>query len=236
MLLNIDLGELPDEDEALYRHAHIANIACGGHAGDARSMAKAIALCQRYQTAIGAHPSFPDRPGFGREPMDLPKAQLKELLQSQLHALAEHCVSARVTVAFIKPHGALYHYVNREAPGAEALLDAVYAVFGQSIQIIGAPDSLLKYEVNKRGGQYLAEGFADRGRRQSPNGGWELLPRGEPGALLTEAEPVEQMLAALKSENTVSTVCLHGDNPQACLLAQRVRHRLDQWAEQGSSV
>ena len=52
-LLNIDLGESSDEPVELYRLAHLANIACGGHAGDVDSMRRALAHCAAHGTQAG---------------------------------------------------------------------------------------------------------------------------------------------------------------------------------------
>src|SRR5829696_4708446 len=78
VLLEIDLGELPDEPEALYALADAANIACGGHAGDDASMTRALALCETHDTLPGAHPSYPDREGFGRRRLEMEAAALAE--------------------------------------------------------------------------------------------------------------------------------------------------------------
>jgi len=44
----------------------VLNVACGGHAGDDASMARIAAFCAtRARPRFGAHPSFPDREGFG---------------------------------------------------------------------------------------------------------------------------------------------------------------------------
>ncbi|MDP9151595.1 MAG: LamB/YcsF family protein, partial [Myxococcota bacterium] len=83
VLLNIDLGELPDEPPALYAFADVASIACGGHAGDADSMRRAVERCRAAGTKVGAHPSYPDREGFGRRPMELGGAALREIVAEQ---------------------------------------------------------------------------------------------------------------------------------------------------------
>ena len=63
--LNIDLGELPDESDELVALATVVNVACGGHAGDAESMARVVALARRSGAELAAHPSYPDKAGFG---------------------------------------------------------------------------------------------------------------------------------------------------------------------------
>lgn len=65
---------------------HLANIACGFHASSAlftyssgnllilrlrdfAVMNKTVALAKKYNVLVGAHPSLPDRQGFGRREM-----------------------------------------------------------------------------------------------------------------------------------------------------------------------
>ncbi|MHB8759299.1 MAG: LamB/YcsF family protein, partial [Thiobacillus sp.] len=63
--LNADIGEGHDDD-ALMPYLARASIACGGHCGDAASMRAALRRCAEHGVAAGAHPSYPDRAGFGR--------------------------------------------------------------------------------------------------------------------------------------------------------------------------
>ena len=95
MLLDIDLGELPDEPEALYACAHLANIACGGHAGDEASMRRAVALCIAHGTRVGAHPSYTDRAGFGRRPMEMAAGDLRTSVAEQCARLLAHALRVR---------------------------------------------------------------------------------------------------------------------------------------------
>src|SRR5262249_40147794 len=89
VLLNIDAGEHDDEPEELYALAHVVNIACGGHAGDVRSMDRVLAACARNGTLVAAHPSYPDRDGFGRRPMAMSEGALEEAVCTQCATLAD---------------------------------------------------------------------------------------------------------------------------------------------------
>ncbi len=64
--LNADLGEGDAHDHELLEIVSSCNVACGGHAGDARSMTATVRAAIANGVAIGAHPSYPDREGFGR--------------------------------------------------------------------------------------------------------------------------------------------------------------------------
>ena len=59
--LNCDLGEGAGHDAELMPLITSANIACGAHAGDGRTMQETMALAQRHGVAVGAHPGFEDR-------------------------------------------------------------------------------------------------------------------------------------------------------------------------------
>src|SRR5690349_15861886 len=107
--LNIDLGELPDEPEELYTLATAVNIAGGGHAGDEASMRRAAELAVRAGAQIVAHPSYPDREGFGRTRMKISPHELKESVRAQCSALRRAALEAGGVIMAVKPHGALYH-------------------------------------------------------------------------------------------------------------------------------
>src|SRR5262245_3542990 len=108
--INMDLGELPGEPEALYRLAALSNVACGGHEGDADSMARAVELALASGARIAAHPSYPDRPGFGRKTIAISAADLRAAIAAQCASL-QHIAAGIVTT--VKLHGALYHDASR---------------------------------------------------------------------------------------------------------------------------
>src|SRR5678815_4379623 len=112
--LNIDLGELPDEPEELYELASIANVACGGHAGDAASIERAFGLAIRAGTRVGAHPSYPDRAGFGRKTMQMEAERLIRSLAAQCALLRAVGERFHRKVTIVKPHGMLYHDAARD--------------------------------------------------------------------------------------------------------------------------
>ncbi len=110
MKLNCDLGEgLDDIDAALMPHIDMASIACGGHTGDQRSMARAIELALLHHVTIGAHPSYPDRENFGRASMAIDASQLFDRLCEQIQQLQSTATSLSARLEYIKPHGALYN-------------------------------------------------------------------------------------------------------------------------------
>ena len=98
--LNADLGEgfgpwrLTD-DAALMDIVTSANVACGGHAGDAATMVRACALAADRGVSIGAHPGYDDKPGFGRRVVPLSMDEVEELVVCQVGALRSDAASLK---------------------------------------------------------------------------------------------------------------------------------------------
>lgn len=222
-LLNIDLGELPDEDEQLYALAHVANIACGGHAGDDASMRQALERCARHGTRAGAHPSYVDREGFGRRGLEVTPEVLRGQITEQCARLAEQAQALGVPLEFAKPHGALYHAANRAPALARAVVAAVNEVLGPRVIIIGPATGALSDAAREAGLSYAREGFADRGTL--PDG--SLIPRGQPGAVITDPQVARENTVRLARGRTIDTLCVHGDTPGAVAVARQVRAALD---------
>lgn len=222
ILLNVDLGEMPDEPEALYEHAHLANVACGGHAGDEASMRRAVELCIRHGTRIGAHPSYPDRAGFGRRPMALSPSGLGATVAEQCVWLVRVARSLDRPVGFVKPHGALYHAAREHAEVAAALVAGAREALGGGVTFVGPARGELAEHVRRAGLAYAREGFADRATRADGT----LVPRTEPGALIADPAQAAERARTLASSGEVDTICVHGDTPGAVAIARAVRAAL----------
>jgi len=223
LLLNIDLGELPGEPEALYALAHLANLACGGHAGEAASLALALERCARHGTRVGAHPSYADRPGFGRTRLQVPPPRLAEQVAEQCALLAGLARERGLAVGHLKPHGALYHAADAEPALAEAVLQGGRAGLGGPFCAVGPEGGELQRAALRLGLAYAREGFADRGL--GPGG--HLLPRDRPGALLTDPAAAAAQALRLARTGAVETICVHGDTPGAPAIAAAVRAALE---------
>jgi UPF0271 protein len=222
-LLNLDAGELPDETEDLWSLFDLLNIACGGHAGDASSMARVVAFCAAHpRTRPGAHPSYPDRDGFGRRALHTPAPALAASIAEQCAALDAIARVAGLTIEHVKPHGALYHDVAASAPLAAALLDGASQALGRPFTVVGPPRGALFEAAAARGLPYLREGFADRSRR--PDG--SLVPRAEPGALITDPAAAAAQALALSASGDIDTLCVHADTPGSLSIARAVRAAL----------
>ncbi|MDP2310723.1 MAG: LamB/YcsF family protein [Pseudomonadota bacterium] len=216
--LNLDVGELPDEPDSLVGAADRVNVACGGHAGDDHTMRTTLERAREAGTKAGAHPSFPDRAGFGRVAMDLPPAQLAVEVRDQCARLAAHAHAVGIALEHVKPHGALYHRAAADPAVASALLDGALEALGP-VAVVGPPSGALRDEAARRGLPYLREGFADRG--MAPDG--SLIPRGAPGALIDDPVAAAAQALRLAATGDYDTLCVHGDGPNALAVAEAVR-------------
>jgi len=221
ILLGLDAGEHDDEREELLACAHALHIACGGHAGDEASMTRCLRACLTHGLRAGAHPSYPDRAGFGRTTMAIDPSSLRASIVSQCSALLVHAREIGVPIEHVKLHGALYHDANRDPALAARVLGAAMEVFGP-VGVVGPPRGAL-YDVCAHGGDpFEREGFADRALR--PDG--SLVPRSEPGALIDDPE-IAAVQALRLARDGHDTICVHGDGPNALPIAHAVRAALD---------
>lgn len=224
-LLNADLGEEPLElarDEALADLVDVLNVACGGHAGDAASMARFAALASRSGKVLAAHLSYPDRPNFGRVRMNMEPQALANSLRSQLRAL--RAAAGETPIAWVKPHGALYHAAMTDAAVAHALLDAARDVSpGAAIVMqVGPVGAALAQLCTDRGTPVVREAFADR--RLDAHG--SLLPRTDPRALIIDPREAVEHATRLRSALKFDTLCVHADTPNALAIARELRRAI----------
>jgi UPF0271 protein len=219
-LMNLDAGEHADEPEELWAMFDVLNIACGGHAGDVESMTRVVRWCATSQTAIGAHPSYPDRAGFGRTTLAIEPTALATTIAAQCSALADIAHDHGRAVAYVKLHGALYHDAARDPALARELVGAMTSALGNAVIVIGPPTGALCDAAAARGIHYASEGFADRRMRDDGS----LVPRSQPDALLTD--PTEAAAQARALAIHVDTICVHADTPGALAIADAVHRAL----------
>jgi UPF0271 protein len=233
--LNADVGEgLAAADAALLQLITSANIACGLHAGDPHTMRATVAMAARQGVAVGAHPGFDDREGFGRRPMQLSSAELADLLLYQLGALDAIARAEGVDLHHVKPHGALYNQAERDEAMAVGIIAGVRA-FDPQLRLVGRAGSAMAQAAAALDHPFTAEAFADRRYRADGS----LVPRSEPGAVLTDPAEVAAQVRRLVTDGEVvsgdgtrvavafETLCLHGDTPGAAALGARIRQELD---------
>jgi UPF0271 protein len=227
--LNVDVGEGGAMDGELIAMGSSANIACGGHAGDAGTLRAAIDACMARGVAIGAHPGHEDPDHFGRRPLNLPSEKIRSALLRQLDRFARCAALAGVPIHHVKFHGALYHQANNDPALADTLAAAVAGIFPGCFIYTTARGSMAG-AAGDCGLIVVPEGFADR--RYTAAGG--LVPRGEPGAVITDpATAVAQALEIARHQRVCTvdetwlplparTLCTHGDTPCARQIMQSI--------------
>jgi UPF0271 protein len=218
--LNADLGESCPNDRALLHRVTSASVSCGAHAGDPDSIRATLLAAGEIGVVVGAHPGFPDREGFGRREHSIGADKLERLILDQvatLRRLAEEC---GVPVRFLKPHGALYKQAQRQEEVARGVVNAASRL---GLPLLGQPGTLLEALARERRLRFVAEGFPDRRYRDDGS----LVPRSEPGAVISDLGEIEAQVVRLVAEGRVATLCIHGDEPEAVANADRVRLILD---------
>ena len=236
--LNCDMGEMPEHisdgtQEALMRSITSVNIACGGHAGDAQTMATTIQQALRHKLAIGAHPGYADRANFGRIELNLSPEEVADSVYAQVRALAQVAARCHANITHVKPHGALYNQAVHNAQLARAIASGV-ARWSQHVVLVGLAGSPMLDIFDDAGFPIAAEAFADR--RYEPDG--TLRSRKHPDALISDpAEAGRQALSIVqrgvviahdKSKVPINaqTICIHGDTPGSPEIAATVAKTL----------
>ena len=228
--LNCDMGENIGNDEEIMPYISSANIACGFHAGDAISMQTTVRLAKKYGVAVGAHPGWKDKEGFGRREMSLALDKVEALVLEQLHVLYEIAKAEGIELRHVKPHGAMYNQVAKDRLLADAIARTVRQ-FSPVLILVGLAGSALVDAGAEAGLAVAREAFPDR--NYNPDG--TLVSRRQGNALLASPEAVAIHALRLAQEGIdfdgrqvhVDTLCLHGDHPYAAQNAKLVRGLLE---------
>jgi UPF0271 protein len=225
--LNIDAGESDDEPGELYAIAHAVSVACGGHAGDDGSMRRVVDACKAHGTRVGAHPSYPDREGFGRRALAMDRTALVASLSAQIGRFEEIARGLGYPMSFVKAHGALYHALDADPALAQSFVEVVRRLDPRARAIMGREGGALHRCASAcEDVTFWREGFADRATR--PDG--TLVPRGEAGAVIEDPEAARARAIELARSGRFDTICVHGDTKDAVAIARRVREALDAFA------
>ncbi|PZN94893.1 MAG: LamB/YcsF family protein [Alphaproteobacteria bacterium] len=233
--LNADLGEgygpwTMGDDAAMLDIVSSANVACGGHASDPDTMARTLGLARARGVVTGAHPSYPDKEGFGRRRLPATPDEIERFVAAQVGALIAIGRLVGQPVSYVKPHGALGNVAAAEAPVAAAIVRAVRAI-DPGLAILAISGTALETVARAEGLATYSEIFADRG--YTPAG--QLVPRAEPGAMITDAGVASDRLLAFLDSGDMPTVggapvrlaadsvCIHGDSDHAVAMARHIR-------------
>lgn len=223
--LNCDLGEGTNNEGYIMPLINSCSIACGGHAGDLKSMENAIMLAKENKVFAGAHPSFPDRENFGRVHVKMNDQEFVLSIRKQLNALDLLLQKHQVPLHHIKPHGALYNEIAIDSQASKRFLNAIreykskcflYVPFGSMIERIAKEQGFaIKYEA-----------FGDRCYMDNLS----LMPRTSPGAVIRDKKQVYKQIRNIWIQGKVETItenkvdlkadtfCIHSDTTNAVVI------------------
>ncbi|KPM76387.1 5-oxoprolinase subunit PxpA [Pseudoalteromonas sp. UCD-33C] len=237
MKLNCDLGESfgmwkMGLDEQVMPHIDMANIACGFHAGDADVMANTLALAKQHKVMVGAHPSYPDKQGFGRRSMAMSEKELTNCLHYQIAAIDGMAAVHGLTLEYVKPHGALYNDMMSDEQTLNIVMRAVASYAKPLKLMILATNQAAKHKVQAKELELelILEAFADR---QYTDEG-KLVARSLAGSVHDKPALMDQV-KQLIAHGTVTTrsgqqlalnadsLCVHGDNEAGIALIQEIK-------------
>ena len=239
--LNCDMGESfgvwkMGADEQIMPYIDMANLACGFHASDAVTMNRSVSLAKTHNVTIGAHPAYQDIVGFGRRSIQCTLEEIKSIVLYQLGALSAFCKANGTTVAYVKPHGALYNDMMRDENIFKAILSAISS-FDKNIKlmILSSPrNEEYSYTAKIYSIELLYEVFADR----NYNDDGSLVSRVHDNAVIHDELELVSRLVNLKEKNFIQsingvklflkadTICVHGDNENAVEFIKLIRKAL----------
>jgi 5-oxoprolinase (ATP-hydrolysing) subunit A len=237
--LNSDLGESYGAlrigyDDELFPLISSANVACGFHGGDPRTLERTVAACKARDVRIGAHPGFPDLVGFGRRVIAATPDEVRADTLYQLGALDAFCRAAGVRLQHVKPHGALSNVAMKDEALAGAIVAAIRA-YNSDLILFAMPGSALLAAGESAGLRIAREAFADR----AYNADGSLVNRRLPGAMITDPDQAARRMVRLVTEGNLTTIdgqdlalsadtiCTHSDTPGAVAIVRAVRQRLE---------
>lgn len=231
--LNADMGEAHGDDAALVGLVTSANVACGFHAGDPMIMRATVDAAVRAGVAVGAHPGYPDRSGFGRRDLAATPDEIIADVLYQVGALQAVCRAAGTRVRYVKAHGALYNRAAKDAVAAKAIAEAV-RLADPSLALLCLAGSRM-IDVSRAAGVPVAsEAFADRAYTADGS----LVSRSLAGSVLTDPAIIAARAVRMVIDGEVEahgggivrvradSLCVHGDTPGALDIVRAVRHAL----------
>ncbi|KAJ7155222.1 lactam utilization protein lamb [Mycena filopes] len=243
--VNCDMGEgyslyTIADDEALMKTIHLANIACGFHAGDFTIMNKTVAYAKQHGVAVGAHPSLPDRQGFGRREMAMEPDELRACFVYQIGALTGFLKQHGLPLNHVKPHGAVYGQTARSLPLARAVVAAAqtFSTAEHQVAFIGLAGTAHQTACEEAGVRFIPEWFADLD--YDPTGKLLITKTHEP----VTKDVIQTRVTRLLERHEVTTntgaflplgdnlmevsICCHSDTPGAVENAKLVKTLVDQ--------
>lgn len=233
--INVDVGEGINNESQLMPYISSCNIACGGHAGDLKTMRTVVKLAKKYRVKIGAHPSFPDRENFGRQNIKISCAGLYKSIREQINSLMKILRDENATLHHIKPHGALYNLAANDKSTATVIIEVMKSI-SLPVKLYVPYNSVIAELALKENIPIVYEAFADR----NYNDDLSLVSRNEKNAIISESEELFNHIIKMIRQQKVKTIsgvevkiiahtfCVHGDNPKAVNLIKGLNEKLEQ--------
>ncbi len=233
MKVNCDIGERGIDnvtDIELMKYIDIANIACGGHAGNSQSVAFFSELAQQHKVTVSAHLSYPDKENFGRTSMNIGIHELEDALDHQYALLPD--------TPIVKLHGALYNDCWHNHLLSEKITDWFV---NQKIHTVITPEnSALAVSCKEAGIKVITEAFAERRYNLNiESNKMSLVSRKHAMASIVDLEEALAQSKSIKNGEvkvfingtmettshsiTAETICIHSDSAIALNLAKRLR-------------
>ena len=236
--INSDLGEFRNEKQLtnelnILNYISSCSIACGGHAGDFNSIKTIIEACKEHSIAIGPHPSYPDKEGFGRRMIDIESKDLENSIRDQINLFLKVADSLSMPVRHVKLHGLLYNEVSKSEVLSSLFINLIDS-FKCDLSVIGPAKSLLGQMLEDEGISFIPEAFIDRTYKEDLT----LVDRSKEGSVLISVEEqINQARSIVCDEKIMSnnnkilnlkaeTLCIHGDSPNSLELAEALTNML----------
>ena len=236
--INCDLGESSkfhstENDPLLLKIVNSANIACGYHAGDKKTMENTIKISKENNVSIGAHPSFNDPENFGRKRLDLPKSEITKLIIDQINVLCDVANKSGMKVTHVKPHGALNNMACENYDLAKVISESIIKVNKELIFLVPTGSQMEK-AGKKLGMKIATEIFADRNYEDDGN----LVSRSKDNAMITDPETAKKHVIKMVENQAlncysgkqipceIDSICVHGDGKNAVNTARQIKEEL----------
>ena len=236
--INSDLGEFRNEKQLtnelnILNYISSCSIACGGHVGDVNSIKTIIEACKKHSIAIGPHPSYPDKEGFGRRMIDIESKDLENSIRDQINLFLKVADSLSMPVRHVKLHGRLYNEVTKSEVRSSLFVNLIDA-FKYDFSVIGPAESLLGQMLEDKDIPFIPEAFIDRTYKEDLT----LVDRSEEGSVLISVEEqINQARSIVCDEKIMSnnnkilnlkaeTLCIHGDSPNSLEVAEALTNML----------
>jgi len=236
--INCDLGESSkfhstENDPLLLKIVNSANIACGYHAGDKKTMEKTIKISKENNVSIGAHPSFNDPENFGRKRLNLPSSEITRLIIDQINILSDVANKTGMRVSHVKPHGALNNMACENYDLAKVISESIIQVNKELIFLVPTGSQMEK-AGKKLGMKVAVEIFADRNYEDDGN----LVSRSKDNALIVDPEIAKKHVIKMVQNQAINcysgkqisceidAICVHGDGSSAINTAKQIREGL----------